>query len=335
MTRLTNRTIPGLVLALAMVACGPSVPPGPEVHARPTGPYLGQPLPSELPQPFAVDVVGGPYDIRDTAWMPDGDRMFFTVSGRGRTTIVAVARTGDTWGDPEIAPFSGRFSDLEPFVSPAGNELFFASKRPLPGDHNEKDWDLWVVRRTDSGWSEPASLGPTINSPGGEYYPSLTTDGTLYFTAERPDTLGAEDIYRSRRLPDGSWTEPENLGPEVNSPGPEFNALIAPDESFLIFGSMREGDAGGGDLYVAFRAGDGSWLPARNMGEPVNSPTLDYCPALSPDGRLLFFTSRRVPEEHGRPTTYPALDAALRGPFNGSSNLWWMDAAIIDTLRPR
>lgn len=335
MTPRTMCTIPSLVVALVTVACGPTVPPAPKTHARPTGPYLGQPLPSEVPQPFAVDVLGAPYDIRDISWTPDGQQLFFTIWGRGRGTIVTVARTGDVWGQPEIAPFSGRSSDLEPFVSPAGDELFFASRRPLTGGTEEKDWDLWAVRRTVSGWGEPANLGPTINTPGGEYYPSLTADETLYFTSERPDTLGGEDIYRSRRLPDGSWSEPENLGPAVNSPGPDYNALIAPDESFLIFGSVREGDVGGGDLHIAFRDEDGSWLPARNMGDPINSTTLDYCPALSPDGRLLFFTSRRVPEEHGRPTTYPALDAALRGPFNGSSNLWWVDAAIIDTLRPQ
>jgi hypothetical protein len=333
MARWILLAIPCLSVVLATHGCAPAAPPPAAPPPPRTGPYLGQPLPGGSPQPFAVDVVGGPYDIRDTAWTPEGDQLFFTVWGRGRATVVTIARTGDTWGDPEIAPFSGRFSDLEAFVSPAGNELFFASKRPLPGGNGEKDWDLWVVRRRDAGWAEPINLGPTVNTPGGEYYPSLAADGTLYFTAERPDTLGAEDIYRSRRLPDGSWAEPENLGPAVNSPGPEYNALIAPDGSFLIFGSAREGDVGGGDLYIAFRADDGSWQPARNMGEPVNSPTLDYCPALSPDGRLLFFTSRRVPDEHGRPTTYPALEAALRGPFNGSSNLWWVDAAIIETLR--
>jgi hypothetical protein len=191
------------------------------------------------------------------------------------------------------------------------------------------------VRRTDSGWGEAANLGPTINTTGGEYYPSLTAEGTLYFTAEREDSLGGEDIYRTRRLSDGSWSEPENLGPSVNSPGPEFNALIAPDETYLIFGSVREGDAGGGDLHISFRADDGTWLPAKNMGEPLNSPTLDFCPALSPDGRMLFFTSRRVPEAPTLPSVFDQLDATLRGPFNGSSNLWWVDAAVIEAMRPR
>lgn len=323
-----------LAFALAVQSCAPTGPPPSAPGARSAGPFLGQPLPGEVPQPFAVDLLGGPYDVRDTAWTPDGDRLFFTVWGRGRGTIVTVARGESGWGEPEIAPFSGRYSDLETFVSPAGEELLFASKRPLDAGGEEKDWDLWTVRRTATGWGEPANLGPPVNTAGGEYFPSLTADGTLYFTAEREDSLGGEDIYRSRRLADGSWAAPVNLGPSVNSASPDFNALIAPDESFLIFGSLREGGLGGGDLYVALRADDGTWRPARNMGAPLNSPALDYCPALSPDGRLLFFTTRRTPETPGLAATFFDLDAALRGPFNGSSNLWWVDAAVIDTLRP-
>jgi Tol biopolymer transport system component len=324
-----------LLLILVAQSCAPTTPTAPGTAPSRSGPYLGQPLPGASPEPFAIDVLGGPYDTRDAAWAPSGDRLFSTVWGRGRGTIVTVARDGEAWGTPEIAPFSGTFSDLEAFVSPTGDELFFASKRPLDGGTEEKDWDLWVVRRTGSGWGEPANLGPAINTAGGEYYPSLTADGTLYFTAEREDTLGGEDIYRARRLPDGSWSEPTNLGPSVNSPGQEFNALIAPDETFLIFGSVREGDVGGGDLHIAFRANDGTWLPAQNMGEPVNSSTLDYCPALSPDGRLLFFTSRRVPAGEPIPSGFDQLDVALRGPFNGSSNLWWVDADAIEAMRPR
>ena len=110
-------TIPSLVAMLVTLACGPIAPKAPEERPRLTGPYLGQPLPIEVPQPFAADVLGRPYDVRDTAWTADGDRVFFTVWGQGRGTIVTVARQGDVWGTPEIAPFSGRYSDLEAFVS--------------------------------------------------------------------------------------------------------------------------------------------------------------------------------------------------------------------------
>ena len=330
---LVRLTLSAIMPFVVLSGCQPPTPEaGPEIIAV-TGPYLGQEPPGMDPVPFASDTLGAPFDVRDTAWMPSGSQLFYTVWGRSRGTIVTISRETGSWGASEIAPFSGRYPDLEAFVTPAGDELYFVSKRPLEAEGGEKDWDIWMTRQSGEGWTEPENLGPVVNTDDGEYFPSLTAEGTLYFTARREDSLGGEDIYRSRRLPEGDWAEPENLGPAINSPGPEYNALIAPDESFLIFGSVREGDVGGGDLHIAFRDEDGTWLPARNMGEPINSPAIDYCPALTPDGRYFFFTSGRTPDGDSRPLTYDELAEGLRGPFNGSDNLWWVDARVIDQLR--
>ncbi|MEE4273504.1 MAG: hypothetical protein V2I67_17650, partial [Thermoanaerobaculales bacterium] len=123
------------------------------------------------------------------------------------------------------------------------------------------------------------------------------------------------------------------LGEAVNSPGPEFNSLVAPDGSWLIFGAAREGDLGRGDLHIAFRGPGGAFLPARNMGAPINSPAFDYCPSLSPDRSILFFTSNRVIEGEPEPATFTELEAALSGPSNGRDNVWWVSAEVIDRLR--
>jgi len=69
------------------------------------------------------------------------------------------------------------------------------------------------------------------------------------------------------------------------------------------------------------------------MGEPVNSSALDYCPALSPDGSVLFFTSSRVPDGGPEPTSYAELEALMTGPANGRDNIWWVSAEVIDRLR--
>jgi hypothetical protein len=110
--------------------------------------------------------------------------------------------------------------------------------------------------------------------------------------------------------------------------------MVSPDEDYIIFGSAREGDLGGGDMYISFRADDGSWSDAANMGPPVNTPTLDFCPALSPDGRFLFFTSRRVAPEAPVPNSYEEIVASVSGPLNGSMNLYWITADVIERLRP-
>jgi Tol biopolymer transport system component len=301
------------------------------VEATPpaVGSYLGQQPPGPTPELFVATALAE----RDTAWTPDGRSLLYSLFERHHGVIVSREQHADgSWSAPEIAPFSGQHSDLEPFITPDGAWLYFISKRPLPIETEPGDWNIWRAPRTGGSWGDPEPLPAPVNTEHEEFYPSLTASGDLYFTSDRPGGLGGEDIWVAERTGD-SWAEPVNLGAAVNTSGPEFNALIAPDGSWLIFGAAREGDLGGGDLHVAFRAESGELLPAVNAGAPVNSAALDYCPALSPDGEILFFTSSRVSEGLPAPTTYAELEAAMQGPANGRDNIWWVSADIIDNLR--
>jgi Tol biopolymer transport system component len=270
---------------------------------------------------------------RDTALTQDGTELYFSMWERRHGYLLTRTEGPDGWSEPEFASFSQpQHSELEPFITPDGSWLYFISQRPAPDGTVSEKFDLWRVPRVDGGWGNAELLPTGINTEHDEFYPSLTADGDLYFTSDRPGGLGGEDIWWAEWTGDG-WSEPENLGDAINSPGPEFNSLIAPDGSWLIFGSVREGDAGGGDLHIAFRGPDGGFLPSVNMGQPINSSALDYCPALSPDGSIFFFTSSRVPEGGSEPTTFAELEAAMTGPANGRDNLWWVDAAVIEKLR--
>ncbi len=294
-----------------------------------TGPYLGQQPPGTIPELFLATGLGE----RDTAITPDGAELVYSMWERSRGYLLTRTDGPAGWSEPEFAPFaSAEYSELEPFISADGAWLYFISKRPLPDGSTPEKFDLWRVPKTTAGWGEPESLLEPVNSEHDEFYPSLTTGGDIYFTSDRPEGLGGEDIWWAEWNGDG-WTEPANLGEAVNSPGPEFNSLIAPDGSWLIFGSAREGDLGRGDLHIAFRGPDGDFLPAVNMGAPINSEALDYCPSLSPDGSIFFFTSNRVPEDAPDPVTFAELEAAMTGPANGRDNIWWVSAEVIEELR--
>jgi hypothetical protein len=96
-----------------------------------------------------------------------------------------------------------------------------------------------------------------VNTDGDELYPSVASDGTLYFSScGRPDSRGWCDLYRSR-WSDDRYREPENLGDSVNTPASETDAYVAPDQSYLVFAAYGRPDAvGDGDLYVSdFRNG--------------------------------------------------------------------------------
>jgi len=324
-----------LATLLVITACAAPPPEPPPGTARPSGAWFGQPEPGLAPAVFAPGVVSTGRFERDLAWTPDGRQAFWTVYAPAeRHGMIVTSRQLDdgSWSAPEIPPMFVGHNSLEPFVTPDGAWLYFASTRPLPGESDPGDWNLWRAPRDGEAWGEPEPLPPPISGDGDEYYPSLTRDGRLVFTAEREGSLGGEDLWSSHETA-GGWSEPENLGAAVNSAGPEFNSLIHPGGDWILFGSARAGDSGGGDLYVSFVTPDG-WSPAQALAAPLNSAALDFCPALSPDGELLFFSSRRSLGDPAAATSYDELAALLDGPGNGQSDLFWVRAEVLEPYRP-
>jgi hypothetical protein len=244
---------------------------------------------------FLPGIVSTGYNERDMAISADGSEMFYTIQAARMAVSVIITRTlkNGKWSEPRVAPFSGQFSDLEAVYSIDGKKLYFVSDRPLKEGDAIKDYDIWFVEKTSQGgWSSPVNAGTTINSVADEYYPSITADGSIYFTAQLPDALGKEDIYKSQ-WSNGQFQKPVNIGTGVNSKRDEFNAFVDPQERYIIFGSEGgEGDLGRGDLYVSYRGPNGSWSKAQNLGATVNSSRLDYCPYVYKE--TLYYTSERA-----------------------------------------
>ncbi|WP_162846906.1 TolB family protein [Marinicella litoralis] len=235
--------------------------------------------------------------VRDFALSSKGDDLYVTMESisKDASQIISLQKTGKQWSKPMIASFSGQFKDLEPFLHPNGLQLYFASNRNAAQNASTDHFDIWMTERAslNQPWGDPVKLNTMINTDeGDEFYPSVASNGNLYFTATKADGLGKEDIYVSR-LVDGQYTQAEILPAAINSPTYEFNAYIAPDESMLIFSSYgRADDMGGGDLYISHKV-DGVWQPAKNMGGQVNSKQLDYCPYYDEINGILYWTSNQ------------------------------------------
>ncbi|MFP2931917.1 hypothetical protein ACLESO_43475 [Pyxidicoccus sp. 3LG] len=233
---------------------------------------------------------------------PDGRTAFWGVgeeifpSSRQSTIVYSELRHG-RWTEPRVAPFSGVYSDIDPFISPDGRRLFFSSIRPVNGAPRE-DVELWVVERRGDGWSEPRHLGALVNSTSDELYPSVDAYGTLYFGSDRPGGYGIWDIWRAYPRRDGTYGPAENLGPAINTETLDFNPTITADGETLLFASIgREDGYGYGDLYAAERV-RGRWQPARNLGPTVNTSQDEYHPSLSPDERTLYFVRHEYEPEY-------------------------------------
>ncbi|MGQ3677377.1 TolB family protein [Tenacibaculum discolor] len=252
---------------------------------------------AQKPQLFLPELFNGLPNIRDFSMNKNQNEFYFTVESylKEYSFIAYSKKVNNTWQKPKVVSFSGQYKDLEPFLSPNGLKLFFASNRKN-NDSGEvkKDMDIWYVTRKSlsDNWSKPISVGSTINTSANEFYPSVTEKGDLFFTAEYENSKGKEDIYVSR-LVDGKYTTPVSLGSGVNSDKYEFNAFVAPDESFIIFTSYgRKDDLGRGDLYLSKKGNNNEWLPAKHLTN-LNSKKLDYCPFVDLTNNKIYYTTSK------------------------------------------
>jgi len=308
---------------------------------RLSGPYLGQEAPGRKPRIFAPGIVSTGLNERDIVISPNGNEIYFGVMDLGRVTVLVTRLEQDQWTEPVTVPFhgDGDFACFEPTLSRDGDTVLFLANRAAPGQEQGRGWanqNIFTSRRTTDGWSEAVALPAPVTSDLAEYFPSLADDGTLYFSRE--DEQHGVAIWRSEPVGD-SWSDPVRLGPEVNCGPNNYNAFVARDESLLIIcvGGHPE-NLGPADYWVSFRSDDGSWLPAVNLGPQINRAESRASSAfLTADGKYLFFSASR----HDQSEFFPEerLDRAglLRlheSPGNGASDIWWVDAGLLDDLRP-
>ena len=266
-------------------------------------------------------------NVRDLTISTSGDEAYFTVQSplEELGAIACIRKEDGKWLEPVLVDFTGRWRDLEPSLSPNGLRLYFSSNRPRNDTSKQAaDYDIWYVERktTRSNWSTPINPGAPVNTEHDEFYPSLALSGNLYFTSERLDTKGKDDIYVSEWKTD-RYAEPHSLDTTINSDGYDFNSFVAPDESYLLYtGYNRKNGMGSGDLYISFRDAKGHWLPAVPLGKNVNSKQMDYCPFVDTKTSTLYFTSRRSIFPEKKFVSLKDFESTVLGFENGFSRIY-------------
>lgn len=182
-------------------------------------------------------------------------------------------------------------------LTPDGQRIYFARSRVwFPASRIAA---IFQADRTSNGWSEAV---PAAFSRGfSDVDPFVLRDGSaIVFSSMRPaDGRPRKDFdLWVVRVHGGGFSAAVNLGPQINSDADDLYPSVTRDGT-LYFGSERAGGLGGWDIYMARRGADGTYLPAENLGAPVNSGVWEFNPAIAPDGSFLIFTSFNRPGGRG------------------------------------
>jgi len=278
------------ILILLLVQCS--------VYSQEKNNYLGQITPDLTAKLFFdgdfVKNENGENRSFNIAFSPDGKEMFFSYykgtkeKPHPEYEIKTFKFTNNKWIGPKTASFSGIFSDVDINFSPNGKYVFFASDRSQPHSAN---LDIYYSIKTLNGWSDPIYAGTNINTIESEVYPSVSSKGNVFFRSSKPGGYSGSDLYRAEWV-NGNFVNVRNLGPNVNSIYGQSNAVIAPDESYIIFCTRRP-DKNYWQIFISFQTGGNIWTEAVSIGSEVNTEAGAGSPTLTPDAKYLFFKKRK------------------------------------------
>jgi outer membrane protein OmpA-like peptidoglycan-associated protein len=183
----------------------------------------------------------------------DGDWLFFAAdiagAGIGGFDIYKSVYTPSGWSEQENLgdSINTDFWESSPAISPDKRALYFSSTRP--GGYGGAD--LYVSYLKPNGrWTEAVNMGPTINTAGDEMAPFIHADNqTLYFTSDGLPGYGGSDLFVLKKLPNGQWGIPENMGYPINTIENEGSLAVAADGYTAYYASDREDSRGGLDIY--------------------------------------------------------------------------------------
>ncbi|MCX7953862.1 MAG: hypothetical protein N3A01_01585 [Bacteroidales bacterium] len=192
------------------------------------------------------------------------------------------------WTKPEyINLLNTNFNEMPLCISNDGTELYVC--RNENNDHN-----IYVSYYLDSMWSIPVKLNDFINSKHNEYCATISSDKQiLIFSSTRNGGIGGKDLYISKRLPNGEWGIPINLGKVLNTEYDEDCPFLSPDGLTLYFSSNCKKSMGGYDLFVSHLINDSMWSEPQNLGYPINTVEDELFFYITADEKNAYFSAHR------------------------------------------
>ncbi|MEI7981148.1 MAG: putative Ig domain-containing protein [Bacteroidota bacterium] len=265
--------------------------------------YFGQTPPGNIPQVFAPGIVSKP-GLREAviAFSPDGATVFFHIQfypQPGIPYIMFSTYTNNHWTVPDTIPFTIGRTAAEPFFAFNGTRVYMYATNAI---NHVGIADLSYSENQGNDWSNPISMGNPPNSETYQYHPCIVGDTSVYFSS------GAGQVCRSQYI-NGAYQSRVILPKPVNYVGSQTwgDPFVSPDESYMIFKSIRPGGFGQNDLYISYRKTDGSWTNPKNLGNVINTAGDETSGDITPDG--LYMT-------YGR-----------------NNDLYWVSSSFTDSLK--
>ena len=253
----------------------------------------------KTPVEFDPKPVGDSINTKWDEYFPsltaDGESLIFTRRDLANDeNFYRSERKAQIWQKP--TPLEGvntSYNEGAQAISPDGSWLVFtACNREEEGFQGA--CDLYWSQLKSTGWSKPVPFSNIINSTDWDAQPTIGADNkTIIFTSSRPGTRGSMDLWQTSRQSNGKWGKPENLGPNINTPGKDHTPFLHPDGQTLYFASDSLPGMGGSDIFFVRRDSDTTWSKPQNLGYPINTKGEEGMLVVSLDGKSAYFASDR------------------------------------------
>ncbi len=257
--------------------------------------YLGQKPPGKIPELFAAGFISN--DVHDSPKISvDEKEMIIPTMGEG---LKYYKMTDGNWLEQQTLPFIHPEICNGIFYSPSGKRIYFLS-------WENNDENFYFIEKIGDCWSEMKSLGDEVNSFDTHWQFSTSNNENLYFPFK--DNIMVSNFDGEKHL------KPVYLKMENNENLKGTTPFISPDESYLIYSIRKNETDKFSDLYISYRLNNNKWSNPIDLGSDINCrDKFDLCPIISPDGKYLFFISRRLGSQF---------------------QVFWVDAGFIEELKP-
>ena len=261
-----------------------------------SGKYLGQKPPGKVPGLFAQGMISDDVHDSPNIFLNEEEMVILTM-GEGLKYYKLI---DEKWVEQERLPFNQPEICNEIFLSPSGKRVYFLA-------YENGDENFYYTEITVEGWSEMKSLGDDVNSFVTHWQFSTTKNEDLY--------LSSGNYIMVSRFDGKKYLKPVYLKMENNESIKGYTPYIAPDESYMIYSIRTNASDKFSDLYISYKLSKDKWSNPIDLGSKINCrDKLDLCPIVSPNGRYLFFISRRL---------------------GSHFQVFWVDAEFIEDLKPK